>query len=82
MRAAWLVARREFMERVRSRAFQIPTLLTVLIVVAVGIVAGVVGEDDGQEYTVGAVGREGQAVAGAARALGPALDVDITVERE
>jgi ABC-2 type transport system permease protein len=81
-RATWLVSRREFMERIRSRAFQISTLVTVLIVAAVGIVAGVVGDDSTEKYTVGAVGPEAQAVAGAARALGTAVDVEITVERE
>ncbi len=81
-RATWLVARREFMERLRTRAFQISLLVTVLVVAAVGIVAGVIGGDGRDDYTVGAVGAEAQAVAGAARALGPALDVDIEVERE
>jgi ABC-2 type transport system permease protein len=81
-RATWLVARRELVERIRSRAFQISTLVTVLIVAAVGIVAGVVGGDGTKDYSVGAVGPEALAVAGAARELGPALDVELTVERE
>ena len=55
----WLVARREFSERIRSRAFQISLVVTVLVVAAVGIVAGVVGDDRPEEYTVGAVGRRG-----------------------
>ena len=44
-RATWLVARREFSERIRSRAFQISMLVTVLVVAAVGIIAGVVNDD-------------------------------------
>jgi ABC-2 type transport system permease protein len=81
-RATWVVARREFSERIRSRAFQISMLITVLVVAAVGIIAGVVNDDGRSEYTVGAVGPEGQAVAAAARSLGPAFDVDIEVQRE
>ena len=81
-RATWLVARREFSERIRSRAFQISMLITVLVVAAVGIIAGVVNDDGRSEYTVGAVGPDGRAVAAAARSLGPAFDVDIEVQRE
>jgi ABC-2 type transport system permease protein len=81
-RATRLVARREFSERIRSRAFQISLVVTVLVVVAVGVIAGLVGDTGRSNYTVGAVGAEDRAVAGAARALGPALDVDIEVERE
>jgi ABC-type Na+ efflux pump permease subunit len=54
-RATWVVARREFSERIRSRAFQISMLITVLVVAAVGIIAGVVNDDGRSEYTVGAV---------------------------
>ena len=81
-RATWLVSRREFMERIRSRAFQLSLIVTVLVVAAVGIVAGVVGGDSTDEFTVGAVGPEAQAVAVAARAVGPAFDVKIEVERQ
>jgi ABC-2 type transport system permease protein len=81
-RATRLVARREFSERIRSRAFQISLVVTVLVVVAVGVIAGLVGDTGRSNYTVGAVAAEDRAVAGAARALGPALDVDIEVERE
>jgi ABC-2 type transport system permease protein len=52
------------------------------VVAAVGVIAGVVGDQGTEEFRVGAVGPEAEAVAGAARAAGPALDVKIEVERE
>ncbi len=79
-RATWLVSRREFLERIRTRAFQISLVLTVVLVAAVGIVAGVVGDDGPEEYTVGAVGPEAQVVAAAAHVAGRAVDVRIEVE--
>jgi ABC-2 type transport system permease protein len=79
-RATRLVARREFSERIRSRAFQISLVITVLVVAAVGIIAGVVGDDGPKEYTVGAVGPTAQVVAAAAQVSGRAADVRIEVE--
>ena len=79
-RATRLVARREFSERIRSRAFQISLAVTVLVVVAVGVIAGLVGDDGPQEYTVGAVGSGAQVVAAAAHESGRAVDVRIEVE--
>jgi ABC-2 type transport system permease protein len=79
-RATRLVARREFTERIRSRAFQISLVITVLVVAAVGIIAGVVSDDGPKEYTVGAVGPTAQVVAAAAQVSGRAADVRIEVE--
>jgi ABC-2 type transport system permease protein len=81
-RAIWLVTRREFMERFRTRAFQLSLVLTVAIVAAVGIVAGVVGDDGPQDYTVGAVGPQALLVAAGANELGRSVDVRIEVQRE
>ena len=79
-RATRLVARREFMERIRSRAIQISLLVTVLVVAAVGIIAGVVNDDGADEYTVAAVGPQARVVAAGAHELGRTLDVRIEVE--
>ena len=79
-RATRLVARREFMERIRSRAIQISLLVTVLVVAAVGIIAGVVNDDGADEYTVAAVGPQARVVAAGAHELGRTLDVRIDVE--
>jgi ABC-2 type transport system permease protein len=81
-RAIWLVTRREFMERIRTRAFQISLVVTVLIVAAVGIVAGVVSDDGPEEYTVGAVGPQALLVANGANEVGKAVDVKIEVRRQ
>lgn len=72
-RAAWLVARREFTERIRSRAFQIATAITVAVVGAAAILAGVIGDDDATTYDVGVQGTEAFAIGGAARAAAPAF---------
>jgi ABC-2 type transport system permease protein len=80
-RAAVLVAHREFTERARSRAVQISTVVTVLLVGAVGVLAGVLGDDGTTEYDVGAQGPEGVAIAGAARAAAPSFDARVTVRR-
>jgi ABC-2 type transport system permease protein len=76
-----LVARREFGERIRSRAFQASTAATLLVVAAVAILAGVLGGDDTTDYKVGAQGPEAIAMAAVARETGPAFDVKLEVER-
>jgi ABC-2 type transport system permease protein len=80
-RAAILVARREFTERVRSRAFQISTAVTVAVVAAVAILAGVLGDDGATDYDVGAQGPEAVAIAAAARTAAPSVDARVTVRR-
>jgi ABC-2 type transport system permease protein len=80
-RAATLVARREFAERTRSRAFQISTAVTVAVVAAVAILAGVLGDDGATDYDVGVQGPEAAAVAAAARAAAPSVDARVTVRR-
>jgi ABC-2 type transport system permease protein len=80
-RATTLVARREFSERVRSRAVQISTVLTVVLVAAIAILAGVLGDDGPTDYDVGAQGAESVAIAEAARAAGSAFDSSVTVRR-
>jgi ABC-2 type transport system permease protein len=80
-RAATLVAKREFAERMRSRAFQISTAITVVLVAAVAILAGVLGDDGATEYDVGAQGADGAAIAAAARTAAPSVDARVTVRR-
>lgn len=80
-RAALVVARREFSERVRTRAFQISIAVTLLIVGAVALLAGVLGDDGATDYTVGAQGAEGAAIASAARAAGPGFGARVEVRR-
>ena len=80
-RAALLVARRELGERVRTRATQISTLVTVLIVVAIGLAAGLLGDDGPEDFTVGAQGAQAVSIAEAARATARGFDAGIEVER-
>jgi len=54
------VARREFEERLRSRAFQISTAITVLIVLAIVIVPTFIDSGNGPEYSLGVVGETPQ----------------------
>jgi ABC-2 type transport system permease protein len=55
-RRAWLVARREWSTRVRSVAFRISTLVSLLIVLAIIIVPAIVGGGSRPTRTVGVVG--------------------------
>jgi ABC-2 type transport system permease protein len=79
--AATLVARREFSERMRSRAYQISTVITVGVVAAVAILAGVLGDDGATDYDVGVQGPEAAAIAAAARTAAPSVDARVTVMR-
>ncbi|HEX2892816.1 MAG TPA: ABC transporter permease [Marmoricola sp.] len=46
VRQAWLIARREMRERARTRGFRISLLLTVLVVVAMVVLPGLLGDGD------------------------------------
>lgn len=78
-RAALVVARREFNERIRTRAFQISLVTTLLIVGVIAVLAGVLGDDGATEYTVGVQGAEATAIAGAARNAAPGFDARVVV---
>ena len=80
-RAAVLVARREFTERLRSRTFQISTAVTLAVIAAIAILAGVLGGDDATDYKVGAQGGEAAAIAAAARTAAPRFDARVEVRR-
>jgi ABC-2 type transport system permease protein len=80
-RAAVLVGRREFTERIGQRAFQISTVVTLLVVAVVGVLAGVLGGDEPKRYEVGAHGTEAVAIVDVARAAGPRFDVRVEVRR-
>ena len=79
--AALIVARREFSERIRQRTFQISTAVTLVVVAAVAILAGVLGSDEAKTYEVGAHGSESTAIVEAARAAAPQFDVRIEADR-
>jgi ABC-2 type transport system permease protein len=80
-RAALLVARREFSERVRTRAFQISIATTLAIVGAVAVLAGVLGDGGSSDYKVGAEGAEAAAIVGKARSAASRFDARLDVTR-
>lgn len=80
-RATLLVARREFSERIRQRAFHISTVVTLLIVAGIALASGLLGSDGPKTFTVGAQGAEAVRIAEAARASGAVFDAKIDVRR-
>ncbi len=56
LRTIWLVARRELRERAASRAFQISTALTIILVLGLLLVPSLLGLDGPPEYTIGTTG--------------------------
>jgi len=80
-RAIAVVARREITSRVRERAFLVSTSLTILLLVAVAVLPAVFGAGDPEKVTLRAAGEQAERIATAAAGNGPALDLDVTVER-
>jgi ABC-2 type transport system permease protein len=77
-RRAWLVARREWIQRVRTTSFRVSTLISILIVVAIVLVPDVVGGDARRERTVGTVGETSAELPALFRASGEQLDLTVT----
>jgi ABC-2 type transport system permease protein len=76
-RRLWLVARREWNQRVRSRAFRISTLISVLIVVALIVVPEMNGGGSKSSRTVGMVGQSSSQLPGLLRASGDLLGLSV-----
>jgi ABC-2 type transport system permease protein len=74
--AVRLVARREITERSREKAFAVSTGINIVIIVAVVIIASVIG-GDGESYEVGWSTENERAVVEAAADAGRAADVTI-----
>jgi ABC-2 type transport system permease protein len=72
-----LVARREWNQRVRSRTFQISTLIAILIVVALIAVPEIYGRGDEPTRTIGLVGQSPPQLPTLLRASGDQLDLSI-----
>jgi ABC-2 type transport system permease protein len=84
-RTVLLVARREISERLRSKAFIVSTLISLVVLVVIVFVAGAASDDDATTYDVGTVGDRPATVAQALASLVAGSDeidraVDITVE--
>jgi ABC-2 type transport system permease protein len=78
-RHMWLVARREWNQRVRSLAFQISTLISVLIVVALILVPDMYGGGAKRERIVGLVGERSSQLPALARASGDQLGLSVEI---
>jgi ABC-2 type transport system permease protein len=71
-----LVARREFVERLRDRTFQVSTAVTLVILLGVIIIPHLLS-GGGTSYTLGVVGDRARSVAAAVSAAGSATDITI-----
>ena len=71
-----LVVRREIRERLREKAFAVSTGINIVIIVAVVVIASLVG-GDGESYTVGYSTETERAVVETAAAAGRGVDVTI-----
>jgi ABC-2 type transport system permease protein len=74
-RRTWLVARREWNQRVRTAAFRISTVVSVLIVVLLIAVPQILG--DTPSRTVGLVGERAPQLPALIRAAGQQLDLEV-----
>lgn len=72
----WIVARRELVERLRSRAFQVGTAIQLAAIVIVLAIAALTGGGSTTKKVV-LVGQASQAYAAPLRASGPALDAKV-----
>ncbi len=75
-RRVWLVARREWNVRARSRAFQISTVISILVVVALIVVPQMYGGGSSTR-TVGLVGQSATQLPEILRAAGDPLDLSV-----
>lgn len=73
----WLVARRELVERARSRAFQVGSAVQLLAIVIVLVIVALTGGGNDTK-DVGLVGAASEPYAQALEQAGPALDAEIT----
>lgn len=73
----WLVARRELVERARSRAFQVGSAVQLLAIVIVLVIVALTGGGNDTK-DVGLVGAASEPYAQALQQAGPALDAEIT----
>lgn len=78
-RTVLLVARREVLERLRSRAFVVSTVFTVVLVMAFVLVPALLAGDD-EPTRVGVTGDDAAALADRIEELAPIFELDVVVE--
>jgi ABC-2 type transport system permease protein len=77
LRRAWLVSRREWNQRVRTTAFRVSTIVSVLIVVVLIMVPQIYGGGTRPSRTVGLVGRGSSDLPALLRAAGDRIDLTV-----
>ncbi|MFB3738809.1 MAG: ABC transporter permease [Candidatus Velamenicoccus archaeovorus] len=80
-RRVLLVVRREWNQRVRSLAFRLSTVLSILIIVAIVVVPEMYGAGVTPERTVGVVGETSPSLPTALRAAGDTLGISVETRR-
>lgn len=80
MRQVWLLARRDFVSRGRSKAFLVSVLLSVGLIMALGQVAALQFADP-PPVVVGVAGESGSDLEAAVRALAGAAEMDVEIRR-
>jgi ABC-2 type transport system permease protein len=78
-RRLWLVARREWNQRVRTLAFQVSTIISILIVVALVLVPDMYGGGATRQRTVGVIGETSTELHGLVRAAGDQLGLPVKI---
>ncbi|UJA21120.1 ABC transporter permease [Thermoleophilia bacterium SCSIO 60948] len=76
-RQIFLAARREILERGRSRAFLASTVIQLIVVLGVIVVSGLTADDDTETYRVGAVGDRAVEIVDEASRISEGLGVEI-----
>ena len=77
-RRAWLVARREWNQRVRTTAFRLSTLISIVLVLAIILVPDALSGDASRERTVGLAGETSAQLPALLRTSGEQLDLSVT----
>lgn len=77
----WLLAKREFVERGRTKLFIVAMVIIVIAIVAIGPIANVVMEDEPEPTTVGLLGTEPPGIEDELIAQGELFGIEIVVVR-
>jgi ABC-2 type transport system permease protein len=77
-RRAWLVAHREWNQRVRTTAFRLSTLISIVLVLAVILVPDALGGGASRERRVGLAGESSAQLPALLQASGEQLDLSVT----
>jgi ABC-2 type transport system permease protein len=79
--ATYLTARREFRERVRSRAFRVGLLIQLVLVLGIALISALTGDDGAKTLKLGVSGQEAAAVGKTARAGQQAFSLKLELRR-